>query len=179
MSVENESVEDGRLAVPVRHGPARLSSALAIGAAILAVLASAPASIVALVLGVFGLLAVLVGLLALESRRLTAIGTGIVFAGVVASGLSGGTTWLLALAALATILAFDLGQNAFSVGTQLSTSTETWRGEVVHAAGSVAAGAVTVIVALAIYGVAGGEQSPAALAFVLLAVIVLVWAIRA
>lgn len=177
MSVETDQAEEP-VAVDVRHAPARVSAIAATVAALVGTVSTVPASVVGLFVAVFGLVGVVVGLFVVSSRRLSAIGTGIVFMGVVFTGLLGADEVLVVVGVLASILAFDLSQNAFSVGAQLSTDTETWRGEAVHAAGSVAAGVVSVVLALAIYLLAGGEVAPAGLALLFVGAVVLIWAIR-
>lgn len=166
-------------AVEVTHSPARISSIVAVVAALLAALASGlTSSFVALVVGLFGVAGVAGGLFGIESERLVAAGTGIVFLGVIAAGVFGSTPAVLLFSALATIVAFDAGQNAFSVGTQLSDATDTTRGELVHTAATFGVGAFAAIVAYGIYLVAAGGQTVTALAAVVLAGIVLVWAVR-
>lgn len=164
--------------VSVRHAPARLSAGLAVVAALLAVVTTS-SSIFALMIGGIGIAGLLTGLFALGSRSIAGVGTGVIFAGVVVSGLGGGNVVFLVFGALTSILAFDLTQNAFGVGAQLTTATETWRGEIVHAAGSTGVGAVTVIVALLIYSVLSGTQlAIVGFVFLMLAATVLVWVIR-
>lgn len=165
-------------AVTVVHEPARLSSALAVGCGLLAVLVSAPATILAVLIGVFGLAGLAVGQFVIESRRTAGIGTALLFLAVIVGGLFGNGEMLTTVGALATVLAFDLSQNAFSVGNQLSTATDTSRGETIHAAASLFVGAIAIVVAFGIYLLAGGGQPVAALAFVLLAAVLLVWAVR-
>ncbi|WP_089816623.1 DUF7519 family protein [Halomicrobium zhouii] len=164
-------------AVEVTHSPATVSSVLAVVAALVAVVASAT-SLLAMAVSAFGLVGVVAGLFAFESERAVAIGTGIVFVGVVLSGVFGNSLPLLVLGSLATVLSFDYGQNAFSVGSQLSDQTDTIRGEVVHAAASVVVGILIVGVAYGVYAVAVEGLSYGALAFLLFGGLLLVWGIR-
>lgn len=175
---EDEDVADTLDAVEVVHEPARLSAGLACVAALLAVLTSAPASALAMVVGLFGFGGFAVGLFAVRSWLLVGISTAVIFASVIVSGLFGNETVLVVISTFATILAFDYGQNAFSVGTQLTAATETTRGEIVHAATSAIGGTITVAITIAVYLIVGGEQSIAALVFLLLASVLLVWTIR-
>lgn len=164
-------------AVEVTHSPATASSIMATLAAVMAVFTSST-SLLALAVGVFGLFAVVGGLFAFDSERAMAVGTGVVFVGVVLSGVFGNSMPLLVFGALASVLAFDLGSNAFSVGRQMSDETETTRGELVHAASSVAVGVVIVGIGAGIY-VAGLEGlSVSSLAFILFGAVLLIWAIR-
>lgn len=175
--MSSEHTEETGTAVEVTHSPATTSSVLATGAALLAVLTSAT-SLLAMAIGVFGLLGVVAGLFVVESERSFAVGTGVVFVGVVLSGVFGNALALLVLGALATVLSFDYGQNAFSVGTQLSDETDTIRGELVHAAASVVAGVVIVGLAYGVYAVAVEGLSYGALTFLLFGGLLLIWGIR-
>ena len=173
-----EPADEPIRAVQVTHAPARLSGALATGAGLLAVLTTLFGSALALLVGLFGLGGLAAGLFGLHSQRVASLGAAIVFVAVVVGGLFGAPELFVVVGALATVVAFDLSQNAFSVGRQLSTETDTRRGELVHAAATVAVGSVAVVVAFAIYALAAGGQPISALAFILLASIVLVWAVR-
>lgn len=164
--------------VEVTHSPARASAIMATAAAVLAVLASGT-SLLSMVVAAFGLIGVAAGLFAVDSERAMAIGTGILFLGVVLSGVLGNTTPMLVFGSLATILAFDLGENAFSVGNQLSAETDTTRGELVHAAASVAAGILIVGLAYGVYLAGIQGLSYGSLAFLLFGGLLLVWVIRA
>lgn len=164
-------------AVTVTHSPARTSAILATGAGVLAVITSAT-SVLAMGVGAFGLLGLITGLFVLGSKRATAVGTGVVFLGVVLSGVLGNPSPLLVLGAMAAILAFDFGENAFSVGNQLSTETETTRGELVHAAASVIAGTLIVGVGAIVYAAGMEGLTYGALSFLLFGGLLLVWGIR-
>lgn len=173
-----EELNTAESAVEVTHSPAKLSSVLAVVAALLAILTSGLVSLLALLFGFVGLIGVASGLFVLESRRAVMIGGGIIFVSVFASGLLGNTPLFLMVSAIATILTFDLGQNAFSVGAQMSAETRTQRGELVHAASSLIVGSIAAVVSYGIYLVAASGQPIGALVFVLLTALVLIWAIR-
>lgn len=185
MSTETEETvdvnpmdEDESLgAVAVTHSPATASSVLATAAAGLAVLTSAT-SILAMGVAAFGFLGVVAGLFTLHSRRAVAVGTGVVFVGVVLSGVLGNPSPLLVLGAIAAVIAFDLGENAFSLGNQLSAETDTVRGELVHAAASVIVGILVVGIAGIVYVAAVEGLSYGALSFLLLGGVLLLWGIR-
>lgn len=165
-------------AVEVTHGPARTSSILAIAVGLVAVVTTMFGSLIAFLVGLFGLAGFGAGLFVVKNERLTLAATGVIFLGVVLGGIWGNPEVFTVMGALMTILAFDYGQNAFSVGNQLSTEAETQRGELVHAAASFVVGSIAVTFAFAIYLVAGTGYTTAALTFVLLAAILLAWAIR-
>lgn len=180
MSVEVDPADEPLTAVEVGHGPARVSAVGATVAALVAALANLPASVIGFGVSLFGFVGLAIGLFVLPSRRLSGLGTGIVFLGVVLTGVFGPDPVLVVTGVLASILAFDLSQNAFGVGEQLSKATETWRGESVHAAGSLAAGAVSAALAFGIYLVlAGGQLEPFGLVLLFAGAVALVYAIRA
>lgn len=172
------TAEEDVTPVEVTHSPATASAVMATAAAVLAVLTSATA-IPALGIAGFGLIGLAAGLFAIDSERAAAIGTAIVFLGVVLSGVYGNSTPMLVAGALATVLAFDLSQNAFSVGNQLSAQTDTTRGELVHAAASLAVGILIVGLAYGIYLAGLQGLTYGSLAFLLFGGLVLMWAIRA
>lgn len=68
------------------------------------------------------------------SRRLLAVGVGVVFAGLVGAATSGVPNALLLLGAIGAVLAWDVGENAISVAEQLRAAARTQRLELVHAA---------------------------------------------
>ena len=176
MSIQTD---DEMAAVEVTHSPARISSAITVGAALVAVLSTGIFQTLALGIGVGGVAGVAGGLFGLQSERLTVAGVGIVFIGVIVSGAFGPTPpEFLLFGTLANIIAFDLANNAFSVGRQLSAETDTNRGEVVHAAATIAVGVVAAGLAFGIYLVPLGELTVAGLAFLLFGAMLLVWAIR-
>ena len=164
-------------AVEVTHSPATVSSTIAAAAALLAVVTSGT-SILALLIGVFGLVAVLGGLFVFESERAMLVGTAFVFVGVVVSGIYGNSLALLGMGTFGSIIAFDVGSNAFSVGRQMSDDTQTTRGEVVHASASLAAGVVIVGIGTVIFLVGLTNLPIVSLALLLFGALLLTWAIR-
>ena len=81
-------------------------------------------------------------------RRLIATGTGLVFVAVVVSGVVRSTDlWPLLVAGAATIVAWDLAENAVSLGYQVGEDARTLRAELVHgAATTLVAGAAILLV---------------------------------
>jgi len=176
MSFETDTDEMG--AVEVTHSPARFSSVLATAAALLAVIVTGLFAPVSAPLGLFGLAGVAAGLFVFESERLTIAGTGIVFVAVLVCGIFADVPEILLFASLATIVSFDLGSNAFSVGRQLSDQTETQRGESVHAAATIFVGVVAAGLSYGIFLVPSGGLTIPALALLLLSALFLIWSIR-
>lgn len=165
-------------AVEIEHSPARLSGGLAAAAGLIAVFASGAVSTLSLLFGLLGLLGLVAGIFALESRRAVVVGVAVIFVGVLISGLLGSSAELLLPATIGAVLALDLGQNAISIGRQVTTETRTSRSELVHAAVSSAVGVGVAVVAYAIYSLGAAGQSINALAFLLLAAVFLVWSFR-
>lgn len=165
-------------AVDVEHSPALLSGVLAVVSALIAVVASGFASVLALLFGVLGLVGLATGIFALHSRRGVAISSGILFVGVLVSGMLGNSTEMLLAAAIGTILALDLGQNAVSIGRQMSADTYTRRGEFAHATASVVVGVLVAGLGYGIYRVSAGGQPVGALVLLLLAAVLLIWSFR-
>lgn len=98
------------------------------------------------------------------SRILIDVGTGLVFLGVLVTGVTQGvSSTALLLAACATIIAWDVAENAVSVGGQLGVhrGASTARAELAHAGvgavvGIVAVGVILVVVRLGIDGLPFG-----------------------
>lgn len=104
------------------------------------------------ILGLWTLAAALVPLRFRWSRLLVDVGAGMVFLPVLAGGVvRGASTAALVVAGAATILAWDAGENAVSVGGQVGAGeAATARAEVVHA--GVGCG-VAVVAVVAVLGV--------------------------
>lgn len=107
-------------------------------------------------------------------RRLVTVGTGLVFVSVLMSGLVETTplTSLLVAGAL-TILAWDAGENAVSLGHQVGARASTGRAEVVHGAASGVVAVVAVLLALLVHRLDVDGLPLAALAALLVAGVVL------
>lgn len=177
MSMETVEGEDDA-PVEVDHSPTVVSSVGAVVAGVVAALASAPFAVIALPLGVGGVGILAGGLFFRSSRTMVSIGTGGLFLAVLVAGGFGIPVELLLLGATASVVAWDLGRNAISLGEQVGRHSTTTRNEAIHAS-------ITVVVALVAaalgYGVAllaGGGKPMAALAVVLFGVLALFWAIR-
>jgi hypothetical protein len=161
----------------IDRSPARLSSALAISAAGLSAGTSALSGTVGLAGGLagFGLLAV--GVL-LGSRRGVTLGATVLLIGALGGGLLTNAPYLLLPGVIATVLAWDLGEQAINVGEQLGRQAETTQLEATHAAGSTVVGVGAGGLGYGIYLVSSGGQPVTALVFLLLAVVVLTSALR-
>ena len=174
MSVDNGA----RTAVEVDHAPARLSSYVAVGAAVVAVLASAPFSVLALPFGLGGV-AIFSGALFVGSRRWLGLGVAGILAGVIAAGVAEATTpELMLISVVASLVAWDVAQNAMDLGEQIGRGSRTRRAEVVHAAGTAMIATLSAGVAYGLFRVAGGGRPPAAVLLLVLGAVLVTWAIR-
>jgi len=167
-----------RRGVEVEHSASIISGGLALVSAVIAVASTGLASIVALGFGVLGLGGLALGIFALDSRGVVTVGSMLVFVGVIASGVEGTGPALMLVGVIGTILALDLGQNAVSVGRQMSTDTFTRRGEFVHASASAVVGALVAGFAYAVYFFSTDGQPAAALMLLVLAAVLLIWSFR-
>lgn len=107
-------------------------------------------------------------------RTLVDAGAGLLFVAVLVSGVvRGAAPEVLVAAGALCVLAWDAGENAVSLGSQLGTEARTLRGELAHVGASAAVAAVAVggVLAVARLGVQG--LSFGALGALLVAVVVL------
>jgi len=157
--------------------PTRLGVALSLslaGVATLALVAGSPTGVIA---GVLGTALLAPGLLR-GQRRLVDLAAAVLVVGVAVVGVEGASPVPLVVAAGASVAAWDVGENAISVGEQLGRAADTRRAELVHAGGTVAlAGGVTVV------GVAGFRlttttQPVTTVAVLVIAVLALTAALR-
>ncbi len=176
--MSTESLNETVPAVEVTHSPTTLSSAAAVVAALFGALAGGAVSLLALLFCLLGVVGIAGSLFGIESRRGVSVGVAVLFFGVLLGGLLGNSGPFLIVATIGTILAFDLGHNAFSLGEQMSDDTSTSRGELVHAAASLLIGLVASVVTYLIYLLSASGVTTAALTFVLLAAIALIWTFR-
>jgi hypothetical protein len=161
----------------IDRSPAVLSSALAITAAAIAAGTSALASSVGIALGAGGFL-VVVAAVVRGSRRAVTLGAVALLVAVLFGGLQSDAPYLLLPGVMATVLAWDLGEQAINVGEQLGRAAETTQLEAAHAAGSTVVAVGAGGLGYGIYLVSSGGQPVTALVFLLLAVVVLTSALR-
>lgn len=165
--------------VGVDHGPARFSSAVAVGAALLAVLVVASFAPVIAPVGAVGVAVLAVGLYVRGSRRLVSIGAaGLFVAALVAAALGALAATPTLVAVAAAMIAWDVGQNAVGVGHQLGRHVPTRRAELVHAAGSLVVATAITVLTYVVYLIANDGQPAAALVSLLVGAVLLIWAFR-
>lgn len=160
-----------------QHRPTRLSGALALLAAGIALVMSLQGVFVAFAVAAGGGLAVAAGLVR-GSRGWLAVGAIGLFAGLVLASLSGTATIPVLVGTVATLVAWDSGEHAIGLGEQLGRQADTTRQEVVHAGASGTVGAVGIGLALTIAHVEFGAVPLSAFLVGLLASIVCIAALR-
>ena len=130
----------------------------------------------AVLLGGTGLLALVLGLRA-GVRPAVSLGVLGLFLGVLVAGAVGVPTELLLVSAAASAVAWDVADQALSLGEQVGRGADTARAELVHAAGSALVASVAVAAAYLVFSaVAGGPVL--ALALLLLGGVLLASVLR-
>lgn len=164
--------------ITVDHSPTELSTYAAIGAAVIAALTSALFSVLALPLGIAGVIAIAAGLLVAERRIWVKLGTGSLFLCILVSGGFGTPVEFLLISTIATVLSWDLGSNAISLGEQMGRHSRTRRNEIIHGTFSTLVAMVATGIGYGFFTTASEGQSIAALSMFLAGVVCLIWAIR-
>ena len=150
--------------------PSRTGTAVAGLVGFVAVAAQAVAG-PAVVVGGVGLLALVAGLRR-GVRRLVSLGVFGLLLGVLVAGAVGVPTELLLVSAAASAVAWDVADQAVSLGEQVGRGADTSRAELVHAAGSALVATLAVTAAYLVFtAVTGGPVL--ALALLLLGAILL------
>lgn len=162
----------------IDRSPARVSQLLSIIAASVAVGASALFGGVGALGGILGLLFVAVGVVR-GSRRLVTVGSFVLLLGILAGSLVAAPPELLIPGAIATVLAWDFGEQAINVGEQLGREADTQTLEVMHAASSTVIGITAGGVGYGMYLAGSGGQPVTALVLLLIAALALTSALRA
>lgn len=165
------------LSEPISRSPVRLSSAVALCFATTVVLVLALDSILAATVGALGVLLAALGLVR-GSRRLLGVAVAALVVGLLAAGMAGASPESSVLAMAATVLVWDVGENAINVGEQLGREADTRRLQLAHVGGGTAFVASVAGVAAAIYAVATGGQPAAAIVLLLVGAILLVSTLR-
>lgn len=163
----------------IDHAPTRFGTTLALVTALIAVLTVAFSSVIlAIPIGVVSLVLVGLGLLS-GYRTAIGLGVGLIFFGLILTGtfLNASVETML-VGTVATILTWDLGENAISVGEQLTSDASSVRTEAFHAAASSIVGVVGAGLAYAVYASASGGKPLPALVFMLVGVIFVGWLLR-
>lgn len=104
-------------------------------------------------LGLGVLVAALAPVRAKRTRLLVGAGTGLVFLSVVVSGaVVGSSVTELLAAGVATVLAWDLAEQAVNLGEQVGSAAQTRRVEAVHGVATLGVGVAAVVLATLVNG---------------------------
>lgn len=152
----------------VDRRPTRLSSAVAVAAAVTAFLLSGPYSWVALAASGLGVVLVVVGLGTGRHAPVT-VGSAGLLIGVVAAGVADTPPAFVLGGAVGTVVAWDAGGTAIDLGAQIGRDAGTTRLEVVHAGSTALVGCVTAVGSLALYWTSLGRSPLTAPALLLIA----------
>lgn len=161
------------------HAPARLSTLVALLAAVVAIgMISLSSIILAIPVGAVSL--ILLGLgLASGYRAPIGLGVAILFFGTLITGtFLNASTEALLIGIIAIILSWDVGENAIGVGEQLTRGGRTQRTEAVHIASTALVGIVGGGLAYGVFRASTGGKPLPALIFLLVGVVFAGWLIR-
>jgi hypothetical protein len=106
------------------------------------------------------------------SRGALGVGVLVLFGSVVVAGLLSAPAVALVVAMVGAVLAWDVGENAITVGEQFPETARTWRGELIHAIVSTIVVTVFAIGAFVVYTVSTGGYPLAAVALVVVGALV-------
>ncbi|WP_266075889.1 DUF7519 family protein [Haladaptatus caseinilyticus] len=162
----------------IDRSPARTSQLLAIIAASVVLGTSAFFGDVGLIGGSLGFVLVSFGVVR-GSRGIVTTGSFVLLVGVLAGGLGTAPAELLIPGTMATVLAWDFGEQAINVGEQLGREADTQTLELMHAAASTVVAISAGGVGYGMYILGGGGQPMTALVFLLIAALALTSALRA
>lgn len=157
----------------VDRRPAPLSRWLSAITGVFPVVMSGFYSWPALVVGATGVFILWAGLLRGRTSTITTGAFGL-FLGPVIAGTQGAPVVTTLASIVLTVVAWETGGNAVSIGKQLGRSAETVRIEVVHTGASLAVGVVTAGIGYAIYWFGADDQPLAAVIFLLLGAVLLI-----
>lgn len=160
----------------VNRSPARLSVGLAVAAALVATAATST-------LSTQGFVAALVGTGVLSAgsfrgrQRAVSLGAAVLLGGVLYAGVVGGSVVSVLVGVVGVAVAWDVGSYAIGLGEQLGREADTARIEAVHAVTSLVVGGGVAAFGYAVYQVGGGGQPLSALLGLLVAAVLLTWAL--
>lgn len=160
----------------ISRAPARLSSGGSILAAFIALVTSGFYSWAALTVGTVGLLLLAVGLVRGANAGVT-VGAFALFMGGVLAGVQNAPVMSVLISVTFSVLAWDAGGSAISIGKQLGREADTRRIEVVHMTASSIVGVATVGAGYGLYQIGTGGHPVTALVFLLVAAVLLVEAL--
>lgn len=121
---------------------------------------------------------VLVGSVVVGRRRGVFLGSGGVFTGVVYAGATGSGVSTVVVATVAAIVAYDAGHLAVDLGETIGSAGTTAQAELTHLGGTTVVAGSAAAVGVTGYELAAGGQPTTALVALLLAGVLLLWALR-
>lgn len=161
----------------ITRAPTRISASLATTLATVSLLAVATTGSSPLALAAAGL--PLLGLGAFRGfPRAVTFGATLLVAGVLYGGVVGAGPEALLVGVVAAVVAWDVGHYGITLGEQLGREARTSRVETVHLAGSLGVGAITAAVGYGAFVSAAGGLPLAALVFLLIGGVFLVYGLR-
>jgi hypothetical protein len=161
---------------PIDRRPAPLSRWASFLAALVAVGASGLYSYPSLALGVLGLSILSLALWRGSNAGVTT-GAFVIFLGALLTGAWAGPVVPTLVSITGAVLAWDFGITAIGVGAQLGREAETGRLEGVHLAASTGVGVASAGIGYGLYSAGTGGQPVAALIFLLLSAVLLLYAL--
>jgi len=163
---------------PVARTPSRAGVGLSAGAALVAVAGLAAAGVgSAAAAGAVGA-ALVVLTAALGERRGVDLGALVLFGAVLLAGTGGARAGPLLAAMVATVVAWDAGDTAVSLGEQLGAEARTRRAALTRTGVSALVGAGGAAVGYGVFRLAGGGRPASALVVLLLGSVLITWALR-
>ncbi|MFB6146604.1 MAG: hypothetical protein ABEJ08_02845 [Halobacteriaceae archaeon] len=142
---------------PIDRSPASFSGRFAVFVSMVAVFSLLFGMVWGILPGLFGVAMLWWGAYS-GSRFRISVGTLFLFLGVLLSAAGEPSPAFPLAGTAATIVAWDLAQNAISVGEQLGSETNTTTAEAFHAAGTLATGLLGAVGGFVVYQVAWGGQ---------------------
>lgn len=161
---------------PVDRSPTVLSSGLALAAAAVAAVAG-QFSVVGIVVCVIGIAIMGAGLVTAR-RTFVRLAGAALLGGVLFASASGADVFATLVGVTAALLSFDFAATAVDLGEQLGRGTPTWRVELLHATTSTLVGFGFVLAGSGINEAATGGQPVSAVFGLVVAVVVLLAALR-
>lgn len=177
MSTENATDAEVE-SIDVDNSPVTITSVAAIGAAVVAALTSAPFGIMSIPLGFAGIALVGYGLYVKEERKWVSFGAASLVLAIIISGTLGAPLEFLLVSMIGTILAWDFGQNAIGLGQQIGRESETRRNELIHMSASLIVAGAAAALGYGVYALSAGGQPVSGLSMLVLALLLMLWAIR-
>ena len=171
--------DEEREPVEVTHAPPRMSQMIAVVAALIGALFTAPFATLAIPFGIAGFGIIAAGLFYTYSRAWVTIGTALVLFGAVITGAYGALSLELMLVGVGSvIIAWDTGQNGIVIGEQIGRETRSRRLQISHAATSAIAIGLVSSVAYAVSLFAGDGRHAAGVATAVLGIVLMAWVLR-